>query len=86
MVASMEDIINVYRSLFGKYERIRSRSSSVSIATGNGLNDRMIGVRFPAGAGNLSLRNHVQTGSGAHPTSYPMGTGGFFLGNQVAGL
>jgi len=45
-----------------------------------GLDDRMIGVRFPAGAGNFSLRHHVQTGSGAHPASYPMGTGGCFPG------
>jgi hypothetical protein len=27
----------------------------------------MIGVRFPAGAGNFSLRHHVQTGFEAHP-------------------
>jgi hypothetical protein len=26
----------------------------------------------------------VQTGSGAHPTSYPMGTGGFFSGSKAA--
>jgi hypothetical protein len=26
----------------------------------------------------LSLRHLVQTGSGTHPTSYPMGTGGHF--------
>jgi hypothetical protein len=38
-----------------------------------GLDDRMIGVRFPAGAGNFSLRYRVHTGSGAHPASYPYG-------------
>jgi hypothetical protein len=39
------------------------------------------GVQFPAGANNFSLRHHrVQTGSGAHPTSYPMGNGGSFPG------
>jgi hypothetical protein len=26
----------------------------------------------------------VQTGSGAHPTSYPIGTGGFFPGGEAA--
>jgi hypothetical protein len=31
---------------------------------------------FPAGAGNFSLHHRVQNGSGAHPASYPMGTGG----------
>jgi hypothetical protein len=40
----------------------------------------MIGVRFPAGAGNFSLRSHVQTRSVAHPASYPMGSGGYFPG------
>jgi hypothetical protein len=28
----------------------------------------------------FSLLHVVQTGSGTHPASYPMGTGGFFLG------
>jgi hypothetical protein len=32
------------------------------------------GVRVPEGAGNFSLHHRVQTGSGAHPVSYPMGT------------
>jgi hypothetical protein len=34
------------------------------------------GVRFPARAADLSLLHSVQTGSGAHPASYPVGTGG----------
>jgi hypothetical protein len=32
-----------------------------------------------------SLLHVVQTGSWAHPTSYPMGTGGSFPGDKVAG-
>jgi hypothetical protein len=52
----------------------------IGIVTGYGLDDRMIGVRFPAGAGNFSLRPRVQTGSGAHPASYPVGNRGSFLG------
>jgi hypothetical protein len=28
--------------------------------------------------GTFSLRHHVQTGSGVHPASYPMDTGGSF--------
>jgi len=32
--------------------------------------------QFPAGDGNFSLRHLVQTGSGAHLASAPMGTGG----------
>jgi hypothetical protein len=31
------------------------------------------------------LTHRVQTGSGAHPASYPMGTSGFFPGGKVAG-
>jgi hypothetical protein len=53
-----------------------SRVSSVGIATGYGLEDRVIGIRFPAGAGNISLPHHVQTCSGTHPASHSMGTGG----------
>jgi hypothetical protein len=63
---------------------MKSRDSSVGIETGYGLDDLMIGVRFPAGEGNFSLRHRVQTGSGAHPASYPMGTGGSFPGGKAA--
>jgi hypothetical protein len=52
-----------------------SRNSSFGKATGYGLDDRMVGVRFPAEAGYFSLRHHVQTGSGTHPASYPMDIG-----------
>jgi len=34
------------------------------------------GVRVPPGAGNFSLHHIVQTGSGAHPASFPKGTRG----------
>jgi hypothetical protein len=42
-------------------------------------------VRFPAGAGNFSLHHRVQTGSGSHPASYPMGTGAVSLGIKRPG-
>jgi hypothetical protein len=45
-----------------------------------GLDDLAIGVRFPAGAKDFSSSLFVQTSSGAHPASYPMGTGGPFPG------
>jgi hypothetical protein len=51
----------------------------------NGLDDRGSRVRFPARAGNFSLYHRVQTGSGTHPGSYPMGTMGFFHGGNAAG-
>jgi hypothetical protein len=57
-----------------------SQGSSVGMATGYGLDYRMISVRFPTRARNLPLRRRVQTGSRAHPTSYPMGTGDSFPG------
>jgi hypothetical protein len=55
---------------------IQSRDSSVGIALGYGGSM----VRLPAGAGNFSLHHRVQNGSGAHPASYPMGTGALSLG------
>jgi hypothetical protein len=45
------------------------KGSVVGMATGYGLDDRGV----------------VQTGSGVHPTSYPMGTGGSFPGSKAAG-
>jgi hypothetical protein len=53
---------------------IRSRDSSGSIVSG--LDDRVIEVQSPTGAGDFSSSPCVQTGSEAHPASYPMGTGG----------
>jgi hypothetical protein len=52
----------------------------VGIVTVYSLADRGSGVRFPAGAVNFSLLHRVQTGSGAYPSSYPMGTRVSFSG------
>jgi hypothetical protein len=60
-----------------------SQDSVVGIATGYGLDDRRIGVRVPVFSRNSLL--HVETGSGVHPTSYPMGTGGSFDGVKRPG-
>jgi hypothetical protein len=51
------------------------RGSSVSTVSNYGLDDGAIWVRSPAGANDFSSNLCVQTGSGAHPASYPMGTG-----------
>jgi hypothetical protein len=48
-----------------------------------GLDDWAIGVRFPEGAEDFSSSLCVQTGSGAHPASCTMGTGGPFLGSKA---
>jgi hypothetical protein len=57
--------------------------SSVSIVSGYGLDDRAIGVRSPAGVKDFFSILSVQTSSGAHPTSCPMGTGGHFPGGKA---
>jgi hypothetical protein len=60
-----------------------SRGSSVSIVSGYGLDDRAIEVRSPVGAKKFSSSLCVQTGSGAHPASHTMGTGGPFPGGKA---
>jgi hypothetical protein len=40
---------------------------------------------FPFCYQEFSLLNVVQTGSGVHPNSYPVGTGGSFLGGKATG-
>jgi hypothetical protein len=68
------------------FRRNNSRDSSVGTALCYGLDDRGSRVRFPAGAGNFSLHHRVQkNGSGAHTTSYLMGTRGSFTGGKAAG-
>jgi hypothetical protein len=47
----------------------------VGIATGYELDDRGVGVRVPVGS-TIFTSHVVQTGSGVHPTSYPIDTGG----------
>jgi hypothetical protein len=63
---------------------IISRNSAVGITTGYGMVDRGVEVRVPMG-NEFALLHVVRTGSGVHPTSYPMGTGGSFPGIKAAG-
>jgi hypothetical protein len=76
---------SISRKNFVLFLKLKSRDSSVCIALDYGLDDRGSRVRFPAGAGNFSLRYRVQNGSGIHPASYPMGTRGSFPRGEVAG-
>jgi hypothetical protein len=62
-----ETLVLIYKS--GK------PGSSVSIVFGYSLEDRVIDVRFPE-CENFSSSLFVQNGSGAHPASCTMGTGG----------
>jgi hypothetical protein len=57
--------------------------SSVSVVSDYGLDDRAIEVRSPAEAKGFSSILCVQTGSGAHPVSCTMGTGGPFPGAKA---
>jgi hypothetical protein len=51
--------------------------------SGYGLDDRAIEVRSPAGGKDFSSSLCVQTGTGAHPASCTMGTGGPFPGGEA---
>jgi hypothetical protein len=59
-----------------------SLCSSGSIVSDYGLDSGAIEVRSPTGA-DFSSSPYVQTGCGAHPASYPMGTGGSFAGGKA---
>jgi hypothetical protein len=51
--------------------------------SGYGLDDWAIEVRSPAGAKDFFSSLCVQTGSGAHPASCTLGTGGPFPGAKA---
>jgi hypothetical protein len=56
-------------------QSVRNRGSSVSVATGYGLD----GWGFDSRQGiGISVFHSVKNGSGTRPTSYPLGTGGSF--------
>jgi hypothetical protein len=59
---------------------IQKPGSPVSIVSHYGLDDRVIGVRSQAGVKDFSSNLCVQTGSGAHPASCTVVTGGTFPG------
>jgi hypothetical protein len=61
------------------------QESAVGVATGYGLDGRGIGGRVPVGVKFSSL-HVIQTGSGAHSASNPMGTGGSFHGVKRPGV
>jgi hypothetical protein len=71
------------RFVFARDSKAGSRVSSGSIVSDYGLDDRAIEVRSPAGAEDFSSILCVQTGSGAHPASCTMGTGGPFPGGKA---
>jgi hypothetical protein len=60
--------------IYTTYCIYRIRVSVIGIATGYRLDNQGFRVRVPVEQ-EFSLLQIVQTGSGVHPTSYPMGTG-----------
>jgi hypothetical protein len=68
-----ERLINLFKVLIMN----RSCGSSGNVLSDCGLDDR---GSIPDGAEDFSSSPCVQTGSGAHPASYPMGTGEPFPG------
>jgi hypothetical protein len=74
----METYLEMYEKF---YEIALSVGVPIKLEIAGSLNV----VRVPAEAGNFPLHHRVQTGSGAHPVSYPMGTVGSFPGVKRAG-
>jgi hypothetical protein len=64
-------------------KRAWSRVSSGSVVSDYGLDNQAIGVRSLAVAKDFSSSLCVQTGSGAHPASCTMRTGGPFPGGKA---
>jgi hypothetical protein len=65
------------------YTQIKKKLCSIGfVFSVNSLDDQ--GSEFESRWGQ-EFSHVVQTGSGVHPTSYPMGTGGFFLGVKRPG-
>jgi hypothetical protein len=60
-------------------DNIGSRNNAVGIATGYGAG-RPSGQSSGPGRSKIVLFFFAQNDSGAHPASYPMGTGGSFAG------
>jgi hypothetical protein len=56
-------------------------SGAGGTALSYGLDDRRLESR--QGFGIFSLHHRIQTGSGVHPASYPMGTKGYFSGSKA---
>jgi hypothetical protein len=50
-----------------------------------GLRARCLEVRVPIGDGNFSRHHRVQTGNGAHPASYTVGSRSSSPGGEAAG-
>jgi hypothetical protein len=84
MLSSMSHYDTVPLFIWQMCKPNREPGSSVNVMSHYGLDDRTIEVRSPAEARDFSSNLSVQTGSGAHPASCTMGTGGPFPGGKSA--
>jgi hypothetical protein len=66
-----------YQTLEEDQELINSKDHPVNCFQFRECSDGLQ-VRFLAGARDVYLLHCIQTGSGAHPSSCPVGTGSFF--------
>jgi hypothetical protein len=86
-ISILHQLIDFHQFQYERYAIVVSYyDGSEGIGTGYGLKGREIRVRFPVGAGDLSLLHSVQNRSEVHPTSYPMCTGDSFSGGKATGL
>jgi hypothetical protein len=83
VVVHFTDINRIVYYFPRMYKLYCQPGSSVSIVSSYRLDDRAIEVRSPAEAKDFSSNFCVQTGSGAHPASCTMGTGGPFPGAKA---
>jgi hypothetical protein len=81
-----------FHSYFTIWKQTRFAFVSLYLETGTAqwysarLWARWSAFRVPAGAGNFSLHHRIQTGSGTHPASYPMGTRGSLPDGKAVGV
>jgi hypothetical protein len=78
IIRAMMKTVRTYETSVYFETTLRYIYSSGSIVSDYGLDDRAVGVRSPAAVRDFSSSLCVQTGSGAHPASCTMVTGGSF--------
>jgi len=69
----------------GRTELERTRYGTLEILQNTVAIFKTAGVAQSAYSPNYGMDNRVQTGTGAHPASYPMGRGGSFPAGKLAG-
>jgi hypothetical protein len=80
LLSYVDQSFSHYKASGATYTAYPHINKNFCTALGYGLEDRGSRFRFPVEAGNSSFHHRVQNGSGAHTTSYPMGTRGSFPG------